>query len=104
MKAAVPALPASLPFILSDDPTVKAVILVAALMIVAFFSHSAASVISYDKVKVRLRPLAKEGNPTARIVEQINGQPSTRCATIPRVERPFSSFPAVVAAALAPAQ
>lgn len=87
MKVAAPALQASLPFIHSNDPAIRAVISVAAFMIVAFFSNSAASLISCDKVTIRLRHPAKEGNPTARIVEQTNDQPSTLCATIrPGVE------------------
>ena len=82
MEVAAPALQTSQPFIHNDDPAARTVILVAGLMIVAFFSQFAASVMSYDTVTVRRRPLAEEGNPTARIVEQTNGQPSTLCATI----------------------
>jgi hypothetical protein len=84
MKASAPVPQESLPFIQSQDPILTAIVLVAAIMIVAFFSSFEASLISYHKVRVWGR--AEEGSATARIGEQINARPrrlpGRACATI----------------------
>ena len=99
MSASPAALQESLPFLRIDDPVVTAVIVVIAIVIVAFFSSSEASLLNYNKV--RMRHLAEKGNATARIVEQINAQHSRLFATILLSENSFIIFASSVAAAYA---
>jgi putative hemolysin len=99
MKASAPVPQESLPFIQIDDPVVTTIIIIVAIIIVAFFSSSEASLISYNKV--RMRHLAEEGNATARVVEQINAQHSKLFATILLSENAFIIFASSVASAFA---
>ena len=80
MRASYPPLPEVLPGVPSEDPVVTTAIVSAAARAGAFFSSTAASLISYDKV--RMRHLAESGTPTARIVNPINAQHSPLFAPI----------------------
>lgn len=99
MRASVPPYQETIPGLHIEDPVITTAIIIAAVLVVAFFSSSEASLISYNKV--RMRHLAESGNTTARIVEQINAQHSKLFATILLSENSFIIFASSVASAFA---
>jgi CBS domain containing-hemolysin-like protein len=99
MSASLPPFQETIPGLHIEDPVITTAIIIAAVLVVAFFSSSEASLISYNKV--RMRHLAESGNPTARIVEQINAQHSKLFATILLSENSFIIFASSIASAFA---
>ncbi len=79
MRASNPPLPAAIPGFPRENPVVTTAIGNATVLGVAVFSGSAASLIAYNKMRLRHR--AERGTPPARSVNPINAQQSKRFAT-----------------------
>jgi hypothetical protein len=90
MKASSPVPQESLPFIQIEDPVSTAIVIVAAIIIVAFFSNSEASLISHNKV--RLHHLAEEGNAPVCAGRPLDARRGPLRAMIPPREKAFRSL------------